>query len=181
MTTITLYSRTGRTGEAFTTQCPIQNLKDYDFNDKASSCEINQGAWILYKDSGFRGQNLILEEGTHSTLNIGKFSNDILSSLLPLPPSDTPKILLFQDSFYHGRVITLTREIRDLSTIDFENQTSSIIVLGGEWQIFNKPDFGDPVSSFVLRSNGGTDHNGRYPEPKGVFKNDSIASLRPVE
>lgn len=96
-------------------------------------------------------------------------------------------ITLFQDTNYNGHSIVLTDSAADLKDVDYpgtntpvNDRTSSIIVTSGIWQVCQNTQFkGD---SYILRSNGGPNSDGKYPNA-GAWdgKNDSISSVRLVQ
>ena len=178
MADITLYKDKNFGGRSESFSFPVDNLKNYGFNDETSSCKIPQGStWMLYKDSNYQGDVSILGSGDYASADSMGLKNDSLSSLRPYPPVSGPTILLFKDSDFRGRMVVVTGAVSSLKTIDFNDEVSSIIVLSGNWVAYKDTDFkGD---AWQLPAIGGPDGNGRYPEPD-PFKNDAISSLKPV-
>ena len=68
-----------------------------------------------------------------------------------LPPTGkvTPgRIILFEDENYCGKSIDIVREHSDLSTHklgNFNNRTSSLVILSGEWSFYLNPGYENPV------------------------------------
>ena len=50
MAKIELYRDSNYGGRSLTTEEDLENLKNNDFNDEASSCKVEAGTWMLYKD-----------------------------------------------------------------------------------------------------------------------------------
>lgn len=68
-----------------------------------------------------------------------------------IPPGETPtpgRIILFEDENYCGRSIDIVKGHPDLGTHklgNFNNRTSSLVVLSGEWNFYLDPGYKNPV------------------------------------
>ncbi|MFP2900434.1 beta/gamma crystallin-related protein [Corallococcus sp. 4LFB] len=85
--------------------------------------------------------------------------------------------ILFQDSNYGSRMVAVTNSIASLSDIDFNDQASSAIVLGGTWLLYKDSNF--KGTTWSVSATGGPGHNGYYPSASGFFDNDAISSIKP--
>lgn len=176
MAKIELYKDSSYGGRSLMTEESIENLKNYDFNDQASSCKVRAGIWMLYKDANFQGEVSILPQGNYDSPDTMGLPNDSLSSLRKFPEVSGPTILLFKDSNFRGRMVVLTGAESNFKGIDFNDVVSSVIVLNGTWELFK--DTGFKGTSWTLSDNGGEQKNGYYPTPS-PFENDSISSAKP--
>ena len=169
MASITIYERDNYGGRSVTLTCANSKLGNEGFNDKTSSCKVESGRWILYQNYDFGGHYSILGPGDYADAKAMGFSNDSLSSLRPLPESG---VCLFQNDNFGGRMVELTAAQSNFGSIDFNDKTSSVIVVSGTWDLFQNYDFdGD---RWRLSS-------GQYANAdKGGFKNDSVSSAQPA-
>lgn len=79
------------------------------------------------------------------------------------------EMTLFQDDNFRGRSVNVRSDVRDLSRLDFNDKTSSIVVRSGTWEVCKDADF---------RNSCRTLQPGRYASMPGM--NDSISSVREV-
>ena len=101
-----------------------------------------------------------------------------------IPPGERPnqgRILLFEDRNFGGRVKDIENAHPDLSLINdlnFDERTSSLAILSGNWCFYQSPRFEDPFmhgSKPLVLGPGSYD----WVENFGI-KNDDISSLRAV-
>lgn len=79
------------------------------------------------------------------------------------------EMTLFQDDNFRGRSVNVRNDVSDLSRMDFNDKTSSIVVRSGSWEVCKDANFRN--SCRVLQP-------GRYASMPGM--NDSISSVREV-
>lgn len=79
---ITFYEGEGFRGQAFTTTEAVRNFKQVGFNDRASSVVVDSGRWEVCVDSEFRGNCVLLRQGSYTSLK-GMGLDDALSSARP--------------------------------------------------------------------------------------------------
>lgn len=84
MAKITLYADNNYGGASISLDSEVENLKSVDFNDKASSCVIESGTWVMFTTSGFRNEANKLGPGRYPTPKDMGVHNDWLSSLRPI-------------------------------------------------------------------------------------------------
>jgi hypothetical protein len=169
MAKITLYQDNNFSGRSLDISYPESNLINEGFNDLASSCRVASGFWILYKDINFSGSYSILGPGDYADAAGMGLPNDSLSSLRPLPDSG---ICLFQDNNFGARMVQLTGAQSDLRSINFNDVTSSVIVVSGNWVMYKDINFQGSVWKLGV---------GRYASPEsGGFENDAVSSVKPA-
>jgi uncharacterized protein YcfJ len=83
MSQITFYEAEGFRGRVFATEGAIPNLKDFGFNDRASSVIVEQGRWEVCDDVRFNGRCMVLRPGSYDSLS-GMGMNDRISSVRQL-------------------------------------------------------------------------------------------------
>jgi len=79
------------------------------------------------------------------------------------------EMTLFQDDNFRGRSVSVRNDVSDLSRLDFNDKTSSIVVRSGSWEVCKDADF---------RNNCRVLQPGRYASMPGM--NDAISSVREV-
>lgn len=156
---------------------PVKNVTDdtpkfTDFNDKTSSIKIDEGEqWILYSDSDFQGQGIILRPGQYNTMSPVGMSNDVLSSARRVAPSDRQAIMLFRDTNWRGSARTFTGPVANLVNQNFNDICSSMIMLGSGWELFEDVNFKGESKRFDAGAVSSV-------VPFGL--NDKFSSLRPI-
>ena len=87
------------------------------------------------------------------------------------------EIQLYRDSNFLGGAVTLTGDETNLSNVNFNDTTSSVIVVSGTFTLYQDKDFGG--WSITVCATGGPDNDGRYPSPSDLGgHNDAITSVR---
>jgi uncharacterized protein YcfJ len=82
---VTLYENPDYGGRAFSTPEAVANLKEFGFNDRASSLVISSGRWELCDDAGYGGRCVTLPAGRYASLSALGLG-DRVSSLRPAAP-----------------------------------------------------------------------------------------------
>lgn len=77
---ITFYEGEGFRGRAFTTDNPVSNLKNYKFNDRASSVVVDRGRWEVCEDARFKGRCVVLRRGSYDSLHELRMESRISSA-----------------------------------------------------------------------------------------------------
>ncbi len=132
--TIRLYERTvGRGRVVQLTEEAVKDLQDIDFDNEVSSVKISGSCrWIFYTNNNFEGESTILEPGPYSSLDQ---KDDTFSSLRPLPREGTTAAVVFKGLNFCGSMMVLTKTYNQLDGTDFNDKTSSIIVIDGVWAV----------------------------------------------
>ncbi|XP_004568823.2 uncharacterized protein LOC101472999 isoform X2 [Maylandia zebra] len=138
-----------------------------------SSLKIIGGFWVGYSESGFEGQQHILEEGEY--LECSDWGGSELLSLRPiLSDFMSPHLKMFSDRDFGelGMNIDLSVPVINMDETGYGMKTQSIDVGGGVWVVFEEPGFcGEP---YVLEK-------GLYgsPEDWGALQH-RVGSTMPV-
>uniref|UniRef100_A0AAX7SYU9 Beta/gamma crystallin 'Greek key' domain-containing protein n=1 Tax=Astatotilapia calliptera TaxID=8154 RepID=A0AAX7SYU9_ASTCA len=111
-----------------------------------SSLKIIGGFWVGYSESGFEGQQHILEEGEY--LECSDWGGSELLSLRPiLSDFMSPHLKMFSDRDFGelGMNIDLSVPVINMDETGYGMKTQSIDVGGGVWVVFEEPGFyGEP-------------------------------------
>jgi uncharacterized protein YcfJ len=179
---VTFFEHDNFNGRAFTTHHPVDNFRNYDFNDRASSIIVTGEPWEVCEDAGFHGRCMVLRPGNYPSLReMGM--NDRLSSAREIdhhrhydddryaPAPLPPQITFYDHDDFHGRGFSTQGEVGNFQDVGFNDRASSIVVLGGYWEVCQHAGFGGRC--LVLRP-------GRYPDLGSMGFNDLISSVRPV-
>lgn len=77
---------------------------NFSWQDRISSCIVTDEAWLVYKDSEWRGSSAYLPPGRYPDGDAMRIGGDVMSSARPVPyyADPDPHILLFKDANYNG-------------------------------------------------------------------------------
>jgi uncharacterized protein YcfJ len=104
---ITFYEAEGFRGRAFTADRAAANLKNHRINDFAASIVIDRGRWEVCEDANYRGNCVVLREGSYDSLHqLGLHRR--ISSMRPASsrrqyPNEVPAPLATPNYPYHRR------------------------------------------------------------------------------
>jgi len=88
------------------------------------------------------------------------------------------KIILFEDVNFGGSSLVVTVADPDLVPQGWNDKTSSLIVVDGQWTLYEDTNYGG--KSWTVSSVGGPTADGTYPDYSDWGgTNDSISSLKP--
>ncbi|MEO8383938.1 MAG: beta/gamma crystallin-related protein, partial [Betaproteobacteria bacterium] len=80
---ISFYEDDGFRGRVFSANTQVNNFGNHGFNDRASSVVVDRGRWEVCSDAQFRGQCVVLRQGSYASLGaLGM--NDKISSVRPV-------------------------------------------------------------------------------------------------
>ena len=149
------------------------NFKNDYFNDRIESVRVyGKCQWILYQHINFEGQSYILNPRSYSTPSYWGGTGNRISSARALPPKGTKAIVLFQHINYRGRMLVLYGSNSNLPAIDFNDQLSSFIIIGGHWTLYEHTKYqGKSVSLGPGKYNSATALG-------GAGGNDKISSIK---
>jgi Beta/Gamma crystallin/Kelch motif len=168
----------------FSAESNLNADDDNFFNDKTSSIVVLEGNWAFFADSGFSRQYpAILGPGLYSWVENVQIKNDDLSSLQPVDSPATvtgdrlsAHVVLFEHANLHGAHKHVFAAETNLNAGDdnfFNDKTSSIVVLEGDWAFFADSGFSRQYPPVL--------GPGLYSWVEGVqIKNDDLSSLQPV-
>ena len=92
--------------------------------------------WLLYQHINFAGKSYIVNPGSYSSASRWGGRDNHISSARALPAKGTKAIVLFQHADFRGRMLVLEGSNPNLPDIDFNDQLSSFIIIGGRWALY---------------------------------------------
>ena len=112
------------------------------FNDRVESIQIDgKCKWIFYEHENFLGSAHILSAAYHSSAPSWGGAGNRISSARVLPSEGTKAIVLFQHTNFRGRMEVVMKSNGRLPSLDFNDHVSSIIVIGGTWNVYDDGKF----------------------------------------
>ena len=185
---VTFYEYDAFAGRSFTADQQVGNFERYGFNDRASSVVVIGDRWEVCEDVRFNGRCVVLRPGRYASL-AAMGLNDRVSSVRRLTPN-TPidnarygpapvvaqapaqsQVVFYENEGFAGRTFPANQDIGNFSNYGFNDRASSVVVLGGPWEVCEHAGFGGRC--MVLRP-------GRYPSLAAMGLNDRISSVRMV-
>ena len=131
-----VYEHTDYKGSSFLISGEEKDFRSINFNDKVSSIVVHSGVWLFYEHTEYKGKVMVLYPGSYPDIRSMGF-NDIISSCRSLAGNgSTPQLYLFAGKNYGGRMVSFTRSDPNLVDNGFNDATSSVIVLGGKWDLY---------------------------------------------
>ncbi len=169
---VVLYAEEGMRGRAVALRGDANDFVGLNFNDAAISMVIQNGNWEFCTDSYFRGQCRVMGPGQYRLLE--PFLQRSISSARQVnvpsgPARGDSDVELFSGTDFSGGRISLRRDVRTLTELDFNDRAGSIIVHYGSWEFCTHADFGGPCVTYGP---------GRYGSLGSM--NNQISSLRRV-
>ena len=135
-----LYEHTNFGGRKLTVHGEIGHLEHNSFNNAVSSAKIfGTCDWIFYEHD-YHGDPCILHPGEYASTYAWGQADNILTSLIPLPPPGSTALVIFEEEFA-GRVIVLHESTSDFGSYDFDNVASTYVVTGGTWCVYDFSDY----------------------------------------
>ncbi len=132
------------------------NFSNNGFNDRARSIIVHDGTWTLCSDRGYGGNCRTYTRGRYANLGRGS-AGEISSARMSGGDADAPyvhgggaivggqvatggyvgsgRVILFDQDQLNGRSIVVTENIVDLGNTGFNDETMSIVVEGGSWEV----------------------------------------------
>jgi hypothetical protein len=177
----------GQHKHVFSDEPNLNAVDDSFFNDRTSSIVVISGNWEFFRNSGFDGRYpTVLGPGLYPAVTDVGIANDDLSSLRPTSVAGQTgfipgHVILFEDAGFHGAHKHVFLAERNLNAADdsfFNDRTSSIVILDGNWSFFKNSDFDGSYP--YLQPGQGSLSPGIYDfvERFGIT-NDDISSLLP--
>ena len=142
----TLYEDKDFKGTSFYIYGQEGDLGTLGMKNKVSSIVVHSGVWLFYENVGFKGKGLYLKPGSYPDLQqMGM--NDRFSSCRGLSEGGN-QIYLFADKEFSGRILNLSKSAPDFFKDGFNDITSSIIVLGGNWTVYKDVNYQKPLGTY---------------------------------
>ena len=161
------YDRSSYRGRSLLLRQQNANFQNDYFNDRVESVKVyGKCQWLIYQHVNFEGQSYIVNPGSHSSASRWGGSGNRISSARALPATETKAIVLFQHTNYCGRMLVLYGSNSNLPAIDFNDQLSSFIIIGGHWALYEHTSYqgksvtlgpGKYTSASALGGAGGND------------------------
>ncbi|HEX7639188.1 MAG TPA: beta/gamma crystallin family protein [Burkholderiaceae bacterium] len=176
---ITFYEHDNFYGRQFTVHEPVDNFREFGFNDRASSVVVSGRPWEVCDDTYFRGTCVILRPGNYPSLSAMDL-NERISSAREAgerrgpPPQMAPaplpgEVTFYERPYYRGRSFDTQGDVRDFGDYGFNDRASSAVVIGDRWEVCDDVAFhGHCV---VLRP-------GNYPDLRAMGLDNTISSVR---
>jgi len=181
---VTFYEREGFEGRSFTTTEQIRNFERRGFNDRASSVVVVRDQWEVCEDTQFSGQCVVLRRGRYPSLAAMRLNDRISSArtvdrnaridddrYAPSPAPTNAQVTFYEREGFRGRSFTTEEQVRNLKRYGFNDRASSVMVLGGRWELCENARFSGRC--VVLRP-------GRYRSLAAMGLNDRVSSVRTV-
>jgi hypothetical protein len=154
----------------------VTDLQRTGFGNATASMIVEGGSWEFCADSYFRGVCRVLGPGRYPLLepplyrSISSIRAAAPDSMDRRPGTQPGDIVLFDDVNLDGRSVAAQDKVPNLTDLDFNHQTSSLIVYSGQWEICTDAGFSGRCAVFGP---------GRYDRLGGL--NKQISSLRRIE
>lgn len=100
------------------------------------------------------------------------FKQALVMAAVAIATQATAQVTFYEHENFEGRTFTTTRPVADFSNSGFNDRASSVMVVGGRWEVCNDVRFGGRC--VVLRP-------GRYASLDAMSLNDRVSSVRAVK
>ncbi len=155
---ITVYADDNFAGRSETFRGTVSDLVPLGFNDRVSSVVVRSGTWQLCEHINFQGRCIELSRGEYRRL---EGFNDKVSSVREIGDRGRDRddrggrgdrddrggygrgedIVLFAQPRFGGRHVEPRGEIRNLTDYGFNDQTGSVIINEGRWELCDDAKF----------------------------------------
>ncbi|MFZ4876579.1 beta/gamma crystallin-related protein [Janthinobacterium sp. Mn2066] len=170
-----LFSDRNQRGASAPVNADRDDFMAISFNDRANSIRVERGYWQLCSDSNYRGSCQVFGPGSYDDL--GRDLNGRVSSARLVDPREANRprggdnlVVLYARSDMRGPGLSVNRDVRDLVSMNYNDQASSIVVHEGTWEMCEDSQYNGKCE--VMGP-------GNYPDLKGLDK--SISSLRRLD
>jgi len=160
------FASLGQTGESLEYTTDEPNLVTRGWNDRPLSFRVVAGSWLIYQD-WYTGNKIVANARGGKNLD-GNYDNGVwggfwstvigITSHRLLPDSG---LALFELANFEGNgYLALNDDVADLTTLSFANRVSSIAVVSGIWELWDRPGF--QGAKRIVSLDGGRDGTGWY-------------------
>ena len=144
---LTLYADDDYQGRALAVVIDERQLGVLNFDDRASSVVVENGAWILCSDQDYQGQCVTLEPGRYASLQALGIDDAITSVRRRDPvsigvfsePRQASDVVLFASHDYDGTSHAVGGSRPDLREI--QGEAASVVIAKGQWELCGEPGF----------------------------------------
>jgi hypothetical protein len=143
---IIIFKQPNFAGERLTVRDDTRDLANLGFTDQASSVVVRSGRWQVCTQPDLKGDCTVLEPGEYPSLD-PRFNHRIESVRAMGYGGDRGRnagpgaIALFARPAFRGRSIRVDGDERSLEGTGFDEQTSSLVVNEGRWQLCSAPGY----------------------------------------
>ena len=142
----TLYTDPDFKGKFFRIYGQEADLGTLGLDDQVSSIVVHSGVWLFYEETGFKGKGLYLNPGSYPDLQQMKMDN-LFSSCRGLSEGGN-QIYFFAEKEFSGRILNLFQSTPDFIKEGFNDEASSMIVLGGSWTVYKALNYEKPLGTY---------------------------------
>src|SRR5438105_2330557 len=136
---VTFYEHENFGGRAVAAQEPVDNFRNFGFNDRASSVVVTGEDWEVCEDAGFRGRCMILRPGNYASLRAMDMNNRLSSARAVgrehhhergYAPAPMPgEIVFYEHDDFRGRGFAVQGDVVNFQSFGFNDRASSVVVL----------------------------------------------------
>ncbi|MDB5743188.1 MAG: 17 kDa surface antigen [Polaromonas sp.] len=186
MAQVTFYQNDNYKGPTFTTDRPVENFRQFGFNEKASSVIVAGKLWEVCDRPRFAGRCTVLRPGQYPSLAalgleqrvasvraMGRNERIDESRYAPVAaavPSNA-QVVFYANENFQGQAFTAQSQVDDFTRFGFNDRASSVVVLGDQWEACENVRFSGRC--VVLRP-------GRYASLAAMGMEDRVSSVRGV-
>ncbi len=148
---VTLYELEGYGGRSVAADRDVRNLRQYGFNNQASSAVIDAGRWEVCERPRFEGRCTVLRPGRYGSLAAMGIGNRI-SSLREVgvagrerdsdtdprvgaPASGGAPLTFYEREGFRGRSFSSAQDVDNFAGVGFNDSAASAIITGGPWEV----------------------------------------------
>lgn len=169
---LTLFTGGDFSGREVNVRGDVRTLDQLGFNDRANSMVVRSGTWEVCVHADFGGECRVYEPGQYRSLDR---LNGQVSSVREIAGfgggnaygydrddrreerrerranrrgGRDPEVMLFDATGLRGRSISVRGDTNDLNSAGFNDQTQSMVVEGGTWEMCQHRDFRGPCRTF---------------------------------
>lgn len=181
---VSFYQNENYEGATFTTDRPVENFRQFGFNDKATSVIVVGKLWEACDRPRFGGNCTVLRPGQYPSLTAMGLTQRVASvrtvdsnqrinekryaPAAAAAPSNA-QVIFYANENFQGQSFTAQSQIDDLTSFGFDNRASSAMVLGDNWEICENIQFSGRC--VVLQP-------GRYASLVSMGMEDRVSSIR---
>ena len=186
MAQVTFYQDDNYKGATFTTDRPVDNLRQSGFNDKAASVIVSGKLWEVCERPRLGGRCTVLRPGQYPSLAALGLQQRVASvraverneridesryaPVAAAVPSNA-QVIFYANENFQGQSFTAQSQIDDFTRYGFNDRASSVVVLGDQWEVCENVRFSGRC--VVLRP-------GRYASLVSMGMEDRVSSIRGV-
>lgn len=149
MAQVTFYQNENYQGGTFTTDRQVPNLRQFGFNERASSVVVSDQTWEVCDRVRFTGNCRLLRPGQYPSLA----SMGLEGRVMSVRSLDRPdavddgryapaaaavptgaQVVFYEGEGFQGRSFTAQSQVDDFTRFGFNDRAASVVVLGDQWE-----------------------------------------------